>query len=210
MIAGDRIHQRSALYLFLGTFAGGGVVLDGRLYRGEQMNAGAIGSMPIVATENGGKHRQLIHQASVLDLERELDAAGFDVSDLFEFTPTASANAIFGRWTQRAVPALAHTIVSASAVIDFQEVVVDGLLCEKWREQIVVGIRKACAQFNHAGLSSFDIEIGSIGPSARVLGAALVPLIRRFSPDTDLLVKTARTLHEPEMTPLSHAQSLPT
>ena len=40
MIAGDRIDRRSALYIYLGTFVGGGVVIDGRLYRGEQLNAG--------------------------------------------------------------------------------------------------------------------------------------------------------------------------
>ena len=40
MIAGDRIRKRSALYFFLGTFVGGGVVIDGRLHRGEQFNAG--------------------------------------------------------------------------------------------------------------------------------------------------------------------------
>ncbi|AXS42212.1 ROK family transcriptional regulator [Breoghania sp. L-A4] len=34
MIAGDAITSRSALYIYLGTFIGGGVVLDGKLYRG--------------------------------------------------------------------------------------------------------------------------------------------------------------------------------
>lgn len=42
------------------------------------------------------------------------------------------------------------------------------------------------------GLSPIEIAAGSIGPQARVLGAALLPLIGRLSPDMDLLVKTAR------------------
>ena len=195
MIAGDRIHQRSALYFFLGTFVGGGVVIDGRLYRGEQINAGAVGSMPMTGNNSDGQPNQLIHLASVIELERTLVAAGFDVSDMFKFSPDENAELIFNKWMQRTVPTLSHAIVSATSVIDFQEVVLDGLLCPAWRQKIVDAISDECAKFNHAGLSPFEIAIGSIGPSARVLGAGLMPLIRRFSPDTDLLVKTAGTPH---------------
>ncbi len=198
MIAGDRIRQRSALYFFLGTFVGGGVVIDGRLYRGEQINAGAVGSMPMAGNDSDGQPNQLIHLASVIELERTLALAGFDVSDMFNFSPVDDAEVIFDNWMHCTVPALAHAIVSAASVIDFQEVVVDGLLCPTWRQRIVDAVSEQCAKFNHAGLSPFEIAIGSIGPSARVLGAALMPLIRRFSPDTDLLVKTGKTQHATE------------
>lgn len=49
VIAGSAITTRSALYVFLGTFTGGGVVVNGHLYFGEQRNAGAIGSMCIAS-----------------------------------------------------------------------------------------------------------------------------------------------------------------
>ncbi len=206
MIAGDRIHRRSALYLFLGTFAGSGVVLDGRLYYGEQFNAGAIGSMPMIGTDKAGKPRQLIHRASVIDLERALASAGFDISNMFDFSPTRKADRIFDEWMQSAAPALAHAVIAATSVLDFEEVVFDGILCPEWRQKIVEGVSKECEGFDHAGLSPFEIAIGSIGPSARVLGAALMPLIRRHSPDTDLLVKTGRTQHAPEFIPASEIQ----
>ena len=201
MIAGDRIRQRSALYFFLGTFVGGGVVIDGRLYRGEQINAGAVGSMPMVGTDSDSRPSQLIHLASVIELERILASAGFDVSDMFNFSTINDAEKIFNKWMHRMVPALAHAVVSATSVIDFQEVVVDGLLCPAWRQRIVDAVSEECARFDQAGLSPFEIAIGSIGPSARVLGAALMPLIRRFSPDTDLLVKTGKTVYAPEVFP---------
>ncbi len=201
MIAGDRIDRRSAMYFFLGTFVGGGVVIDGRLYRGEQINAGAVGSMPMIGGHSESQPQQLIHMASIIELERSLAAAGFDTSDMINFQPVAEAEMIFDRWMQRAVPALSHAVISAASVIDFEEVVIDGLLCPKWRQQIVERVSDECAKFSHAGLSPFEITIGSIGPSARVLGAALMPMIRRFSPDTDLLVKTARTLHAPDLVP---------
>ena len=193
MIAGDRIRKRSALYFFLGTFVGGGVVIDGRLHRGEQFNAGAIGSLPMNGNDSDGKPNQLIHLASVIELERALASAGFDSSDMFSFLPVDDAEFIFKKWMRRTVPALSRAIISAASVIDFQEVVIDGLLCPAWRQRIVNAVTKECGKFNHAGLSPFEIAIGSIGPSARVLGAALMPLIQRFSPDSDLLVKTGRT-----------------
>ena len=201
MIAGDRIRKRSALYFFLGTFVGGGVVLDGRLHRGEQINAGAIGSLPMGGKNSDGQPNQLIHLTSVIELERSLTSAGFDISDMFNFSPVNDAEFVFNNWMRRAVPALSHAIISATSVIDFQEVVIDGLLCPTWRQRIVNAVSKTCEKFNHAGLSPFEIAIGSIGPSARVMGAALMPLIQRFSPDSDLLVKTGKNLRSAETNP---------
>ena len=191
MIAGDRIGRSSALYIYLGTFVGGGVVIDGRLHRGEQLNAGALGSMPMDGTGGDGRPRQLIHQASVIDLERALAAAGCDVSDIFGPHDTPDADAIFDAWLRGAVEALARAVVSAMSVVDFEEVVIDGLLRPDWRRRVVDGVTGAYGRFDCTGLSPIEIATGSIGPKARVLGAALLPLIGRFSPDTDLLVKTA-------------------
>ena len=192
MIAGDRIGRSSALYIYLDSFVGGGVVIDGRLYRGEQRNAGALGSMPMDESGGDGRPHQLIHRASVIDLERALNAAGFDVSEAFGPHGTPDADDIFDAWLQRAVDALARAVVSAMSVVDFEEVVIDGLLRPDWRRRVVDGVTSAYGRFNCTGLSPIEIATGSIGPQARVLGAALLPLIGRFSPDTDLLVKTAR------------------
>ena len=191
MIAGDRIGRSSALYIYLGTFVGGGVVIDGRLHRGAQLNAGALGSMPMDGTGGDGRPHQLIHQASVIDLERALAAAGFDVSDMFGPHDTPGADDVFDAWLRRAVEALARAVVSAMSVVDFEEVVIDGLLRPDWRRRVVDGVTGAYGRFDCTGLSPIEIATGSIGPKARVLGAALLPLIGRFSPDTDLLVKTA-------------------
>ena len=192
MIAGDRINRRSALYIYLGTFVGGGVVIDGRLYRGEQINAGALGSMPMDETGRDGCPHQLIHRASVIDLERALTTAGFDVSETFSAHGTPDGEDVFDAWLQRAADALSRAVVSAMSVVDFEEVVIDGLLPPAWRRRVVDGVTGAYGRFDCTGLSPIEIATGSIGPPARVLGAALLPLIGRFSPDTDLLVRTAR------------------
>ena len=193
MIAGDRIRHRSALYIYLGTFVGGGVVINGHLYRGEQVNAGALGSMPMAARDSDGRPRQLIHEASVIDLERALAAAGFDVAEMFSPNGAPDVDEIFEAWSRRAVEGLSRAVVSAMSVVDFEEVVIDGLLRPDWRRRVVDGVSRAYRRFDCTGLSPIEIATGSIGPQARVLGAALLPLIGRFSPDTDLLVKTAKS-----------------
>ena len=193
MIAGDRISRRSAMYIYLGTFVGGGVVIGGRLYRGEQLNAGALGSMPIGDTDGAGNPLQLIHQASVIDLERALAAAGFDESEMLDPTGTQDPEEVFSAWLERAVEALSRAVVSAMSVVDFETVVIDGLLRPDWRRRVVDGVAGAYGKFDCTGLSPIEIATGSIGPKARVLGAALLPLIGRFSPDTELLVKVGKT-----------------
>ena len=192
LIAGDRITRSSALYIYLGTFVGGGVVIDGRLYRGEQVNAGALGSMPIEESGGDGSPPQLIHRASVIDLERALTAAGVDATEMFDPHGSPDADAVFEVWLQRAVEALSRAVVFAMSVVDFEEVIIDGLLRPDWRRRVVDGVSGAYGRFDCTGLSSIEIATGSIGPQARVLGAALLPFVGRFSPDTDLLVKTAR------------------
>ncbi|PWC63812.1 hypothetical protein TSH7_11780 [Azospirillum sp. TSH7] len=200
MIAGHAITSRSALYIYLGTFIGGGVVIDGRLYRGEQGNAGAIGSMPTGPTGPtnpagpGASPGQLIHAASIFLLERELAAAGIDPSAALSAALADGsgerADAIFDAWAETACAELSRAVVSALSVIDFQEVVVDGFLPPSWRDRFTQRLAAAVEGFNRSGLKAAPVLAGSIGPMARVLGAAMLPLKARFSPDTDLLVRS--------------------
>src|SRR5262245_16479885 len=69
---------RDFAYFYVGTFVGGGVVLNGSLFPGRSGNAGALGSLPIMRREESGETslQQLIRTASIYRLERRLIAAG--------------------------------------------------------------------------------------------------------------------------------------
>jgi len=188
VLAGSAITRRSALYVYLGTFIGGGVVLEGRLYSGEQFNAGAIGSMPVCG-ETGTVPRQLIHIASVIKLERDLVEAGLEASVTLTGSSDPKAEKIFRNWLDEAAPAIAQSAVAALGVIDFQQIVVDGILPAEWRMRVTERLEEEIARFNLAGLRRAQVVAGTIGPSARVLGAAMLPLRARFSPDPDLLAR---------------------
>src|SRR5476649_2379115 len=64
------------LYVFIGTFIGGGLVIDGRLHAGPKGNAGAIGSFPLMS-EGTPQLPQLLNVASVYVLEKRFTDAGF-------------------------------------------------------------------------------------------------------------------------------------
>lgn len=186
MMAGSAIVTRTALYLYLGTFVGGGVVIDGKLFFGEQRNAGAIASLPV--SEDG--RVQLLQLASAFALEDRLGRAGVDVTrSLGGDVPEAEPP--FEAWLATAAPALARAIAAGLSVIDFQTVVIDGVLNDAWRARIVHRVTEELEKVNRAGLAPATIAAGGIGRMARVLGAALLPLHARFSPDTELLVRGA-------------------
>jgi hypothetical protein len=54
---------------------------------------------------------------------------------------------------------------------------------------LVESVEAALRRLDLTGTSPVVLRHGSIGPRARVSGAAILPLIRQFSPDQQLLVK---------------------
>ncbi len=81
LVFGHNTGLRDFIYFYLGAFAGGGVVLNGKLYGGPTGNAGALGSMPVPGPQ--GRPTQLIDVASIAMLEKALNARGVDASRLW-------------------------------------------------------------------------------------------------------------------------------
>jgi predicted NBD/HSP70 family sugar kinase len=188
---GDAWRHRDFLYYFLGSFVGGGIVLDGALYPGRTGNAAALGSMPVRPL--GAKDErivQLIAAASIYQLERRLGAAKIDPSSIWR-TPDAWAD--FGpyleEWIEEASYALAYASIAATAVIDFKAVIIDGAMPAAVRDRLVSRVAHHFAALDRRGLSDLTFEPGSIGPDARAIGGAALPLIKNFARDREVLFK---------------------
>lgn len=184
MALGKTIGRRNTLYIYAGTFIGGGVVLDGRLYQGSRQNAGAVASMPI-----GPDNAQVLESASVVFLDQRMRAAGLSYRSLAEAMETPGAQPYIDDWLDEAAGAIAHVAVSAVSVIDFESVVIDGVLPRAMVERLCEQVRGALARFNLTGLAKFRIASGSVGRSACALGAAILPMVQKFSPGQELLAK---------------------
>lgn len=171
LIFGRSTLPRDFVHIYIAHFAGGGVVLDGRLRIGPRRNAGAIGSMPIP----GG--RQLLDCASVSVLESRLgrslppDDSGWDV-------PVEVERA----WIGEAADAMALAAVSAVALLDVPSVVIDGAIPPAVRGRLADATRTAMMNLPAAGIDRPEIVPGSLGRSARILGAAALPLAHFFEP----------------------------
>lgn len=170
---------RDFIYFYIGAFAGGGVVLNGRLHVGATGNAGALGSMPVPGDD--GKTVQLIDVASLNVLEHWLTARGVQASFLWTNPEDwTAAHPESARWLAAAGRALAYAIVSASAVIDFEAAVIDGWMPENIRNQLVEETRRALAKIDIEGLQPPSIRAGTVGIHARAIGGASLPLSERF------------------------------
>ncbi len=169
------------LYIYVGYFVGGGVVLNGALYTGRSGNAGAIGTFPLSSL--GGAPRQLVDAASMIGLERRLKAAAGDVRAMQRPDWQIDA-AIVQDWLAEAVPALTHMIVGAISIIDFPAILIDGNMPESLRETLVARVTQELDSLPLSGLHRPRVMPGSLGPRARPLGAASLPLSNRFMFET--------------------------
>ena len=180
------------LYLFIGSFVGGGLVLNGHLFPGRTQNAAALGSMPA----SGGANRaprapQLMNVASIYVLERKLIAEGRDASVLWQSPDDwgTDLGPALDEWIDEVANSVAYSIVAAIAVIDVETVIIDGAFPVSVRRRIIEQTRVALARVNQQGLSPFVLVEGTIGNAARAMGGASLPLLANFTQDREVLFK---------------------
>jgi predicted NBD/HSP70 family sugar kinase len=179
LVFGQSGTLRDFIYFYIGAFAGGGLVLNGRLYGGPTGNAGALGSMPVPGP--GGRPIQLIDVASIAILERSLTSKGVDASFLWTSPEDwGDIGAELDAWISTAADALAYAIVAASAVIDFEAAVIDGWMPATVRKQLVEAVKASLQRVDVEGLTVPLVREGTVGIHARALGGASLPLSERF------------------------------
>jgi predicted NBD/HSP70 family sugar kinase len=189
---GEGWRYRDFIYFFIGSFVGGGIVLNGSLYPGRTGNAGAVGSMPIGRPDGlgGFVNQQLIRTASTYVLANRLRAAGVDPSSIWE-SPAhwKEFGPILDDWIEAVASDLAVAALTAVSIIDFEAAIIDGACPPAVRVQIVHKAREKIGGLDLRGLSPFDLREGSIGVEARAIGAAALPLLAHFARDRDILFK---------------------
>lgn len=179
LVFGTGAPARAFVYFYIGAFAGGGVVLDGKLYGGQTGNAGALGSMPVPGP--GGRPTQLIDVASIARLEQALLAAGKDSGRLWTDPDDWNCDGPeLDGWLAEAGAALAYAIVAASAVIDFEAAVIDGWMPAEVRARLVQAAISTLATIDLEGLAVPAVREGTVGIHARAIGGASLPLSERF------------------------------
>jgi predicted NBD/HSP70 family sugar kinase len=177
---GDR--PKDFLYFYFGYFIGGGLVLNGQLFTGRTGNAAGVGPMPVPGRD--GRMVRLLTMASMYKLAEAMEAAG-EPSDALWARPEHwdVSPAILDGWITGAALGLASATLSAATLIELGTVMIDGWMPTSIRAEIVARTDEALHRLDLAGVTAPIIREGTVGPEARSLGAAAIPLSQRYLMD---------------------------
>ncbi|OJF90461.1 ROK family transcriptional regulator [Pararhizobium antarcticum] len=188
LIFGVGANYPDFIYFYIGSFIGGGIVLNSSLFSGRTGTAGAVG--PLQVSDRNGKPQQLLKIASIFVLENLLRDKGIDPKPLWY---SADEWIDFGEpldsWIQLTAEALAQAVVSSASIIDFNAAVIDGGFPAWVRERVVTATREAVGRLDLEGVVMPDIIEGTVGAQARAIGAASLPLFARYLINTNVLFK---------------------
>lgn len=187
LVFGSHAERQDWIYFYVGTFIGGGVVLNGSVFPGRRGNAGGFGPMRVPEQEGGNR---LVDHASLVVLEQHIAAAGGEPLGLYQerddwdqFEPHV------GNWISRASRNLADAIVSSLSVLDFEAVIIDGAIPTDVKKRLVNEVK---VQLEHADLQGVlmpDIEPGQMGWRARTIGAAAALISAGYLFDQNTLLR---------------------
>ncbi len=176
------------VYFFIGSFIGGGIVLNSAIFSGRTGTAGAIGPLPVRG--KNGETLQLLEIASIFVLENMLRERGIDPEPLWY---SADDWVDFGEamelWIQDSAKALAQGIVAAASIIDFSAAVIDGGFPGWVRERIVRATIHEAEKLDLQGVVMPEIIEGAVGSQARAIGGASLPIFARYLTDQNVLFK---------------------
>lgn len=176
------------IYFYIGTFIGGGIVLNSALFSGRTGTAGAVG--PLQVADKDGRTTPLLKVASIYVLENILRSRGIDPRPLWY---SADGWIDFGEpletWIRETAAGLAQAIVSAGAIIDFSAAVIDGGFPAWVRRRLVDATFEATRKLDLQGVVMPEIIEGQVGHQARAIGGASLPLFSRYLIDTNVLFK---------------------
>lgn len=175
---------RDYAYFYIGSYIGGGVVLNHTVFEGNQGNAGALGALR--STGPLGESRQLIDVASLHLLEARLVEVGLDPKQLWHLPQNWESLARYvDPWIGETAQELAKAALSICSVIDFEAILIDGAFPDTVRQELVKRVRRYLITQETRGLLPPRIEEGAIGFNARAIGAASGPIFSQFLLNTN-------------------------
>jgi len=174
---------RDFAYFFVGSFIGGGIVLNHSVMDGATGNAAAFGSLP--SRRADGTACQLIDAASIWLLESRMTRAGLDPTALWRQPQDWSGLGpvfaeVLDSWLSETASSIAAAAITVCAVVDFEGIIVDGGFPAPVRQDLVDQINARLSDLDRRGLSPFQVLGGKVGGNARAIGAACAPIFARY------------------------------
>ena len=165
-------------FLLIDTFVGAGIVAEDHLWEGATGASANLGSM-LVADRNG-KPRFVHELASLLALEGALKTAGTTLTDATGDEPSELAQTVLTDWIEGAALALAHAILNALTVIEFDFAVIESGLPSSTLQRLIEATSRKMQDFPSLARAIPPVRAGHIGRPAAAQGAAQLRMYRRF------------------------------
>jgi predicted NBD/HSP70 family sugar kinase len=180
LVFGTGERPRDFLYVYFGTFIGGGLVLNGQLVLGRTGNAAGVGPMPVPRAD--GQMIRLFDTASMSHLAQAMDAAGEPSTHLWEqHLEWHVSPAVLSKWLDQAAYGLAWAALSCATLLEIEAVMIDGWMPASVRAELTRRTQIALAALDLSGITTPPVvREGTVGAEARSLGAAAIPLSQRY------------------------------
>ena len=179
LVFGTGERPKDFLYFYFGTFIGGGLVLNSQLFLGRTGNAAGVG--PLLVPGPDGKMRRLFDSASMAVLAGMMEEAGESSDHLWERPDHWNVSErLLRRWVELAAEGLAGAILSASALLELEAVLIDGWMPTSVRAMVTQRTQEALMKMDLSGITMPQVREGTVGAQARSLGAAAIPLSQRY------------------------------
>lgn len=182
------------LYAFFGAGLGGGLVLNGNLYDGQNQNAGEFGYFPYIGEKSPlsdsdqphiGEHFNLNKLYEWLREDGIIVNRPEDLGNLF-----LDKNPRFLEWLSLAKNYLASVFIITEYTVDVEVIILGGRLPHSIIEDIAKDLPKLLADLRlDMKNTSPTFKSGTAGVDAAALGAATLPMFDLFAAQTDVLIK---------------------
>lgn len=179
LIAIPRPRPADFIYLLISTYVGAGIVGQGTLWEGTNGNSANLGAMLV---NDGTDHPEVVHfVASISAFQNRLEAAGHP-------RPTgsprswnwASFEPVLTEWIETAASTLARVIFNTMAVTECRLAIVDGVMPRPVVERLTARIDHHLQRLPVALFVAPKVTAGHLGGLAPAIGAAELPLYRRY------------------------------
>ncbi|MGD8175681.1 ROK family protein [Marinimicrobium sp. ARAG 43.8] len=184
------------LYVNIGAFIGGGLVLHGNLEPGVHGNAAELASMPVPHSERFGHPApksgfdMLTQRASLLTLRRYLNQKGIGISHIGELPDYIDqARLYIQEWMDDCADALVFAFLSAISVLDLKAIIIDANLPRFIIEELVAMVERRLGGAVAKDIFVPSILPGRLGPDAMVVGGGILPFYSSFAADKTVLLK---------------------
>jgi predicted NBD/HSP70 family sugar kinase len=167
------------VYLFVGAFVGGGLVLNGKVVNGRTGNAAAFGPLPV--PDGTGGTTPLLNVASLHVLERRIREAGGEPERLRDTgNDWTGLGPILEDWIAETARNLAIAAAAAASVVEIEAVLIEGAMPAWVTANLTERVHLELGRIDMTGVEKPEVTQATTGRAARAIGAALLPVHARY------------------------------